>query len=64
LSFSSPTQTTAGTLTVYYEVSADNYALLTGSATVTVAKADIATGGYTAPETVVVTGGGKKAIVW
>ncbi|MCR5362389.1 MAG: hypothetical protein K6E73_10355 [Bacteroidales bacterium] len=68
-SATSPTQTTAGTLTVYYEVSADNYALLTGSATVTIAKADIATGGYTAPETVVVTGdgiaysGGEQALV-
>lgn len=32
----SPTQTEAGTLTVYYQVTADNYTTYTGSATVTV----------------------------
>lgn len=38
--YSSPTYTNAGTYTVYYQVTKTNYTTVTGSATVTIAKAD------------------------
>ncbi|MBR1644120.1 MAG: hypothetical protein IJ684_01960, partial [Bacteroidales bacterium] len=44
----SPTQTEVGTLTVYYQVTADNYVTKTGSATVTISKADAAAATVTA----------------
>ena len=58
----SPAITDAGTLTVYYRVSAENYTDYTGSATVTVEKADPAVTAPTAKTGLVYTGSAQELV--